>query len=224
MKRYLVPLIFGLGGFAILLSLGVWQLKRLEWKQAILAEIDSRITAAPVPVPFEPDRKADRYMPVTADGDFTGQSLRVLVSVKDRGAGYRLISGFDLKDGRRIMVDEGFIGLEENARPGAAPDVTVSGNLHWPDEVDRWTPAPDLSQDLFYARDVDVLATALDSDPILIVARTVSGTDARATPMPVTSQGVPNNHLGYAVQWFGLALVWLGMTVFLLWRIRRRDV
>lgn len=224
MKRYLVPLIFGLGGFAVLMSLGVWQLRRLEWKEAILADIDARIAAAPVAVPAAPDPVADRYLPVTARGAFTGNSIRVLVSVKDRGAGYRIVSSFDLDDGRRIMVDEGYVGLEEDIHPAAASGVTVTGNLHWPDEVDRWTPEPDMSEGLFYARDVTTMAQALGSEPILVVARTVSGTDARATPMPVTSTGVPNNHLGYAVQWFGLAAVWLGMTAFLLWRIRKRMV
>ena len=42
-------------------------------------------------------------------------------------------------------------------------------------------------------------------------------------PLPVTTEGIPNNHLGYAVQWFGLALVWAGMTLFLLWRTARRT-
>lgn len=224
MRRYLIPLIFGLGGFAALASLGVWQLQRLEWKEAILTDIDARIAAAPVEVPATPDPVADRYLPVTATGDLLGTPIRILVSTKDRGAGYRLITRFGLDGGRRIMVDEGFVGLEENASPETVEGVTVTGNLHWPDEVDSWTPEPDVSEGLFYARDVDALAQALGTEPVLIVARTVTGTDARATPMPVITAGVPNNHLGYAVQWFGLAAVWLGMTVFLLWRIRKRTI
>lgn len=224
MKRFLVPLIFGLGGFAVLASLGVWQLRRLAWKEAILADIDARIAAAPAAVPAAPDRDADRYLPVTAEGDLLGAPVRVLVSTKEQGAGFRLITRFRLEDGRTILVDEGIVGLEENAAPDPAANVTVSGNLHWPDETDRWTPAPDLSQGLFYARDVDLLARSLETEPVLVVARTVSGADARATPLPVSSAGVPNNHLGYAVQWFGLAAVWLGMTAFLLWRTGKRTV
>ncbi|WP_413720075.1 SURF1 family protein [Silicimonas sp. MF1-12-2] len=224
MRRYLIPLIFGLGGFAVLVSLGIWQLQRLAWKEAILADIDARITASPVAVPAAPDATEDRYLPVTAKGDLLGTPLRVLVSTKERGAGYRLVTRFVLEDGRQVMVDEGFVELEENAAPGDAEGVTVAGNLHWPEEVDSWTPEPDLSGGLFYARDVATMAGALGTEPVLIVARTVTGTDPRATPMPVTSTGVPNNHLGYAVQWFGLAAVWLGMTAFLLWRIRKRTV
>jgi surfeit locus 1 family protein len=223
MRRYLVPLIFGIGGFAVLFSLGLWQLQRLAWKEAVLAEIGARITAAPVPIPAAPDPEADRYLPVVATGDFTGAPLRVLVSTKERGAGFRLITPFRLDDGRSVMVDEGYIGLEENANPAPAEGAKVTGNLHWPEEVDRWTPEPDTAERLFYARDVAQLAAALGTDPLLIVARSVTGTDARATPLPVSAVGIPNNHLGYAVQWFGLAIVWLGMTAFLLWRIRQRT-
>jgi surfeit locus 1 family protein len=223
MRRYLVPLIFGIGGFAILISLGIWQLQRLAWKENVLSEIDARIGAAPVQVPAAPDPVADRYLPVAAEGDFTGSAVQVLVSTRERGAGHRMISALRLTDGRIVMVDEGFVGLDEVADTEPATDVTVMGNLHWPDEVDRWTPAPDYSEGLFYARDVGQLALALGAEPVLIVARTVSGTDARATPLPVTSEGIPNNHLAYAVQWFGLAIVWLGMTLFLLWRIRQRT-
>lgn len=224
MRRYLIPLILGFGGFAVLAALGVWQLQRLAWKEAILADIEARIAAKPVAVPAAPDPIADRYLPVSATGDLLGVPIRVLVSTKERGAGYRLVTRFELDGGRRIMVDEGFVGLDENAIPEAAESVTVTGNLHWPDEVDNWTPDPDLSQGLFYARDVDALSKALGTEPVLLVARTVTGTDPRATPLPVTSAGVPNNHLGYAIQWFGLAAVWLGMTAFLLWRIRKRTI
>ena len=224
MRRYLIPLIFGFGGFAVLVSLGLWQLQRLEWKQGVLGEIEARIGDDPIPVPKVTDPETDRYLPVRVNGSFTGDSVRVLVSVKGRGAGYRIVSAYLLDDERLIMVDEGFVDLEEPAQPGAADNVSVVGNLHWPVEVDRWTPEPDLSKGLFYARDVEVLASVLGTEPLLIVARTVSGTDARATPLPVTTEGIPNDHLGYAIQWFGLATVWLGMTLFLLWRIRNRTV
>ena len=99
--------------------------------------------------------------------------------------------------------------------------ITVTGNLHWPDEVDGFTPDPDTLRNQWFARDVDAMANHLDTEPTLVILREMSVSDAPVTPLPVTSDGIPNNHLGYAIQWFGLALVWLGMTAFLAWRIRR---
>ncbi|MEX3014599.1 SURF1 family protein [Gymnodinialimonas hymeniacidonis] len=214
--------LFGLIGAAILVSLGVWQLQRLAWKEGVLAEIDARISAAPVAVPATPDPVADRYLPVTAEGVFAGDPLRVLVSVQGSGPGYRLISPFEA-DGRRVLLDRGFlaegVALPE---PHEGP-ITVTGNLHWPDEVDGFTPEPDIARNQWFARNVDAMAAHLGTEPVFIVLREMSVSDAPVTPLPVTSEGIPNNHLGYAVQWFGLALVWLGMTAFLAWRITRRT-
>jgi surfeit locus 1 family protein len=219
----ILPLLIGLLGTAVLASLGVWQLQRLEWKEAVLAEIGARIESAPVAVPAAPDPESDRYLPVRAEGAFTGETLHVLVSTRTEGPGHRLISALRLTDGRLIMVDEGFVRQGGDLSPGPADGVTVTGNLHWPDEVDRWTPEPDLAGSLFFARDVPAMAEALGARPVLIIARTIEGTEPRAQPIPVGTEGIPNNHLGYAVQWFGLAVVWAGMTVFLLWRIRHRT-
>jgi surfeit locus 1 family protein len=222
-RRMIFPLLFGIAGTAVLIWLGLWQLQRLEWKEGVIAEIEGRIGAAPVAVPAAPEADRDRYLPVTAGGDLTGEALHVLVSTRDQGAGHRIISAFVLEDGRRVMVDEGYVRRGGELHPGPAAGVTVTGNLHWPDEVDRWTPEPDLSEGLFFARDVPAMAAALGTEPVLIVARTVEGAAPRAQAMPVTSEGIPNDHLGYAIQWFGLAAVWAGMTGWLLWRIRQRQ-
>ena len=101
--------------------------------------------------------------------------------------------------------------------------MVVTGNVHWPDEVDGFTPAPDLASEIWFARDVPAMAAHLETEPVLVIARTITGADARATPLPVTTEGIPNSHLGYAVQWFGLALVWAGMTAFFVWRMQRRQ-
>jgi len=220
-RRILAPLIFGIAGAAVLTALGVWQLQRLAWKEGVLAEIEARIAAEPVDLPASLDPDADRYLPVRAEGQFAGDTLRVLVSMRGAGAGYRLITPFET-GGRVILIDRGFLPVAADTASPPAGLVTVSGNLHWPDEVDGFTPEADIAENIWFARDVPAMAAHLGTDPILIIARSVSGDDAML-PLPVTTEGIPNNHLGYAIQWFGLALVWLGMTGFLVWRITRRT-
>lgn len=221
--RVISVVIFGLAGMAVLVSLGVWQLQRLAWKEGVLADISARIEAAPVGLPVTPDPVEDRYLPVEVEGRFIGDTARVLVSLQGSGPGYRLISVLDTGE-RRVLVDRGF--LAETVPQPEPPNgsVTVTGNLHWPDEVDGFTPAPDVARNIWYARDVDALAATLDAEPVFVVLRALSTSDAPLTPLPVTAEGIPNNHLGYAIQWFGLAFVWLGMTGFLLWRITRRKL
>ena len=222
--RLLFPLIVGLGGFCLLASLGAWQLQRLAWKEGVLAEIEAKIAADPVPLPAAPVAERDKYLPVIVEGDFEGEDVAVLVSLPQVGPAYRLIASFETADGRRIMVDRGAVPVANRSRAMSATSVTVLGNLHWPDEVDRWTPQPDREAGVWYGRDLATMAEELRTEPVLVVAREASSNDPPATPLPVTTEGIPNSHLGYAVQWFGLAAVWAVMTLFLLWRIRTRAV
>ena len=222
-RALLLPLIFGIVGTGILVALGAWQLQRLEWKRAVLSEIETRISAEPGPLPARPDPEGHRFRPVAVTGRIGTEVLYVLTSTRGGGPGYRIVSPFVTEGGRRVLVDRGFVPQDrkEAARP-VADAVTVLGNLHWPEETDSFTPEPDLAENIWYARDVAAMSRALDTEPVMIVARQIPG-DAPA-PLPIGTERIPNNHLEYALTWFALALVWAGMTVFLLWRIRPRIV
>lgn len=222
-KRMIWPLIFGLGGVVILLWLGVWQVQRLEWKNAVLAEIEARISAAPVAIPDTPDPEADRYLPVTATGVIEDAYIRVLVSQRQIGAGYRVISAFDTGD-RRVLLDRGFIRTDDPIPQAPTGLVTITGNLHWPDERTSSTPAADLDANIWFARDVADLANALDTEPLLMIAAETTAPEGALTPLPADTEGIPNDHLSYAITWFSLAALWLGMTLYLLWRIRQRTI
>ena len=93
MKRILFA-VFSIAGTAVLGWLGNWQLDRLAWKQTVLEQIDQRIAAPAVPVPLTPVPSEDTYLPVFAEGRFGQEYIRVLVSQKRIGAGYRVISAF----------------------------------------------------------------------------------------------------------------------------------
>ena len=212
--RWMFLLTFGLIGAAILIGLGTWQLQRLDWKQGVLADIDSRISSAPVPVPATPDPEADKYLPVQATGTVLAGEAHVLVSIKDVGPGYRIIAPFELSDGRTILLDRGFVRDSAKDTARTTGPLSVTGNLHWPNEVDSYTPAPDLDGNTWFARDVPALAQALGTDPVLLIARTTSEPAPTVTPLPVDSAGIPNDHLQYAITWFSLAAIWLVMTFF----------
>ncbi|MEB8387501.1 SURF1 family protein [Rhodobacteraceae bacterium KMM 6894] len=221
MKRVWVPLMFGLVGTCILIGLGVWQIQRLAEKEAYLARIDARIAEAPVALSEVPDAARDQYLPVEVEGRFEPATVHVLVGVKDLGAGYRLIQPFET-DGRRILVDRGFIALEAKDAPRSADAVMLKGNLHWPDEISSSTPKPDLTREIWFARDVPAMAKALGTEPVMVIVRSQTPeTDAGITPLPVDSSTIPNDHLQYVVTWFSLAAIWVIMTGYFLWRSKR---
>lgn len=217
-RGFLATLIFGLFGLGILLSLGVWQIDRLGEKETELARINAYISEAPVALADDTSPKSDEYRPVVVAGEMLAGELHVLVSTRDYGAGFRIIAPFVTDAGRRIMIDRGYVRVGSKDETRSVGSMEVTGNLHWPDERDKYIPEDDVDANYWYARDVNKMAAALGTDPVLIVART--GTDPHILPLPVSTEAIPNNHLSYAIQWFLFAAVWFGMTSALLWRIR----
>lgn len=222
MARLILPLTFGIAGVAVLLSLGFWQLSRLQEKEAVIAEIVTRIGAPPVGLPEVAEVERDRYLPVVVEGRYTGEVAHVLASQRELGTGSRVIAVLEAEGGRRVLVDRGF--LPDRAREGAdfaSGRVTLTGNLHWPRDTTDSTPPPDLGRGLWFSRAPEPLAAHLGTEPLLIVARHDGVGVAGLVTVPVTTIDIRNDHLEYAITWFLLALVWAGMTGFLLWRIRR---
>lgn len=219
MKRFGI-IAMGLAGVAVLLALGAWQMQRLAWKESILAEIEQTLAGPAYPLPDPAMHGKLNYQVAELNGEFVGPTLRVLVSQKLSGAGYRMISVFETDDGRRIPVDRGYVSVR-----AALPDLpqgagTVRGVLRHPDEVDGFTPDPDIEQALWFARDVGSMSTYLGAENTLLILRDTTISDPGMTPLPVTTADIPNNHLQYAVTWFALALVWLAMTAYFLYRTR----
>lgn len=223
LRRVFFAIILGIAGTIVLASLGFWQLQRLEWKETLLAERAGRLTAAPVALPARPTEEADQYLSVAVEGAFLPGDLPVLASTRDVGAMFRIIAPFETTTGRRLLVDRGYVLDELKDAPRPAGQARLIGNLHWPDEIDSATPAPDLKANIWFGRDVAAMAQALSTEPVLLVVRETSEIGTGITPLPVDTASIPNNHFSYAVQWFGFAIVWAAMSLLLIWRQARKH-
>ena len=208
----ILPLALSLGGLAVLMALGFWQLGRAAWKDDVIATMEARLAEAPGALPEAPDPEADRYRAVRMTGRI-GEGVPVFSTWRGAGPGYRIVAPFETDDGRRVLLDRGFVPAPADV-PVPAGRVAVEGNLNWPAEREA-DPS-----DGWEARDVPALAEALGTEALLVVAR-ASSDPAGVRPVPLDAAGIPDNHLGYAVQWFGLAAVWAGMAA--LW-FRRRGL
>ena len=214
-------LIVGVIGTGILIWLGVWQVQRLAWKQDVLARIEARISATPLPLASAVEPEFLRYAPVEVTGTFGEDHVRMLASRKSVGPVHRIIRPFETQTDGTILVDTGW--QRDGTAVKAAPQgtLTLIGNLDAPNEADGFTPAPDLDANLWFARDVPALADVLGTRPILVVLRDAPESDLGVTPWPVDTAGIPNDHLQYAITWFSLALIWAAMTGYFLLRTRR---
>lgn len=223
MRKLLFPLALGISGLAVLISLGIWQVQRLDWKEAILADINDRMQGAPTQLPAAPDETRDEYRAVTFSGRVVAGELHVLVSGTKAGTGYRVISAFETGQGRRILLDQGLLPLDAKDAAPTLPQTDIVGNLIWPDDVNSSTPTPDLGKNIWFGRDVDAMAQALNTEAVMVVVSNMTNPDPRTTLLPVDTSGIKNDHLEYAVTWFGLAAVWAAMTGFLIFRTSRHK-
>lgn len=218
MRRLVFPVLMMIIGCAVLVALGLWQVQRLAQKQEVLAAIEARIHDAPGALPAQPREDQDEYSAVAVRGMLTGDALYVLHARAGQSPAYRMIAPLNLGP-RRVLVDLGLVEAAQRSAPAPSGPLSVTGNLHWPDEVSRWTPSPDGDQ--WFARDVPAMAQALNTDPVLVVARAHSRPDLSTAPIAVDSSHIPNDHLSYAITWFGLAFVWALMSLLLIRRTLR---
>ncbi|RED18129.1 SURF1 family protein [Pontivivens insulae] len=210
LKRNLGPLLFGLIGCAILISLSIWQFQRMQWKEGLIAAAYEGLAAAPVPLPENPTEAKDEYTPVLLDGEILAGEVHVLTSRPGQGPGFTIIAPFQTADGRRILLDRGFVREAEKDATRPLGPIAGPAVLLWPDESDSYTPAPDLARNFWFARDVTPMAEELATLPILAVI-TEAQLDGAPRPLPVTVN-FRNRHLEYTVTWAGLAVAWAFMT------------
>jgi surfeit locus 1 family protein len=223
-------------GVVFLTGLGVWQLKRLAWKEALIAAVEARAHSAPTALPppsawpgLEP---ADyEYRRVTTSGayDYDHQELvfRALEQPRGRygGVGYFVMTPLRLASGERVIVNRGFVpeAMKAEAAKGPRGDFAVVGLMRASEARNLFTPADVPAQGVFYTTDVEALARAMSLGPHAPFV-----VDAEAGPDPLPEGGetrlsFPNNHLSYAFTWFGLAIALVGVFSVYAWGRLREE-
>jgi len=206
--------------FCILCGLGLWQLERLQWKLALIARVNSHIAAAPVPLDQILVMRGDeaQYRRVSVSGRFD-HAREAYVFTTDQGAAvYHVLTPLRTDDGKVLMLDRGEVPkekLDPATRAAGNPEgeVHVTGVWRVPDPPGAFTPSPDTGHRIWFARDLKAIAAA---DHLNLAAPVVIEADAARNPggWPKGGQTVVsfrNQHLSYAVTWFGLALCLLGV-------------
>lgn len=216
--------------FVILIGLGVWQVQRLHWKVALLAKIAALEAAQPRPVNDALDGRiasADLdFIRVAATcPDIETTAYLKLYAVRDV-AGFRLITPCTLTGSRytTILVDRGFVAQEQvqqlKSGQGERLDQPIVGVLRKGDARNFLTPQNLPAQGLWYWRDIPAMAKALgvmNPAPTFLMLERPAPKGFGPTPAPIPAE-IPNNHLQYALTWFGLAASLLGVYLASLWR------
>lgn len=226
------------GAIAVLVSLGNWQMDRLAWKERLIATVEARVDADPVVAPGpdawgEVTAESHVYRPVRAKGAYDhDREVHVWFALKNPqggplfGPGYLILTKFTTADGWDVIVNRGFV--PEAAKAHALRQRTlvdgeqeIVGLMRF-DEPKNWnSPAADKQKNVWIVREVAEMAEFLGLDPARTAPYWIDLTkDQGISGLPQggeTRIAFTNNHLQYALTWYGLAavislgfLIWLG--------------
>ncbi|MBX9467480.1 MAG: SURF1 family protein [Rhizobium sp.] len=220
----------------ILISLGTWQVNRLHWKEALLADIQQRSTAAPVDI-RELERlltsgEAVDYRHAMATGRYLNDKERHFLATFQGQSGFYLYTPLQLPDGRYLLVNRGFVPYDRKdpaSRPESLTEgeqtVTGLARAELTEKPSSLVPDNDETANIFYWKDRARMAASVDLPADRVLPFFL---DADATPVAgglpkggVTQIDLPNNHLQYVITWYGLAFALVA--VVLAGLIRRKS-
>lgn len=208
-RRLLFPGLMTLAMLLVLIGLGTWQIHRLHWKERILAQIARAESAPPVPLTGHPGPFEKVAVTGTLRSDL---DAHYGVDVRDTRAGTQmgtfLIQPLERPGQPPLLVDRGWVP-QHNTVPLRQPhgETTIIGYLHPPETPGLFSPGDDPVARAFYTMDPAKIGASLGLKqvaPYILVALgpalpQVYPTPAQHLPRP------PNNHLNYAMTWYGLA-------------------
>jgi surfeit locus 1 family protein len=238
-RSWLGLLLPALLAFIVLIGLGTWQVERKAWKEALIAALTERLAvppqALPAPATWQSlDSASDEYRHVkfTALFDHAAEALVYGAASAFRpdvsGPGYWVFTPARLTDGSLVMVNRGFVP-EDRKEPTSrsagqvSGPVEIIGALRWPDTRHWFTPNDEAAHNLWFTRDPQAIAAAKG---LGAVAPFFVEMEAPVPPGGLPSPGkivvnLPDNHLQYAITWYGLAAALVG--VFAVWAFGSRS-
>lgn len=226
--------------FAILIGLGTWQLQRKTWKEGLIAALTTQLAAPPIALPamsnwprLDENRLQYHRVTFTAQFDNNKEALVYAIpsafrpDVQEKGPGYWVFAPARLTDGSVVIVNRGFVpeGRQDpksRLQGEFTGPVTIVGALRWPDARHWFTPTDDPAHNLWFSRDPGAIAAAKGLGPVApFYVEQETPVPPGGLPQPgklVVS--LPDNHLQYALTWYGLALVLAG--TFISWALSSR--
>jgi surfeit locus 1 family protein len=219
--------ILGLVALALflgLLRLGTWQVERLAWKRDLISKVDARAHAAPVPAPraaewpaLTPDNA--EYRRVSASGSYLYDKQTLVQAATELGSGYWVMTPLRLDSGDIVLVNRGFVlpewrKTQAALTPPAPATASVTGLLRMGESGKGFLRNNDPAANLWYGRDLPAIAAARGLDPVAPYFIDADSDGAARDPKTAPVGGLtvlsfPNNHLVYAITWYGLALMLL---------------
>jgi surfeit locus 1 family protein len=234
LRKLIVPAIATVIVCTILVGLGIWQVERLAWKEGLIAQVAARATAAPVAAPGPMvwpglDIEQLEYQPVTVNGKFENDKevhvIYTLTSPKGPigGVGYEVMTPLVTDEGWMVYVNRGFVPAanrdpKTRAESQIEGETTVTGLVRRSADRSWFMPGDDSAKNEWFSRDPSQWAAAYGLPAASVAPYIIDADYDPSLPGGIPQGGetivdFPNNHLGYAITWFGLAACCAGVFI-----------
>lgn len=199
--------------FVLLNGLGIWQLERLSWKEALIADMARTEAAAPLPVGMllaqvKPDWRS-ALLPVC---EIKADNLIYMHSEVEGVPGYRVLTACPQAD-QSMLVDLGF--AKEKLKLTTPVAVTPVGRLRPFEKSGPFTLVNRVAEDDWYWRSASEMGPRLNAslrpDYFLVLDLKASHADIAGLSQGPLTAPLPNRHFEYALTWFGLGWALLGV-------------
>ncbi len=187
----------------IVLSLGTWQVFRLNSKSQLISDLENNLKRNSVDFNVDIDKEYTKVLLKKKNL----KSKIFLYHLNKGEIGFKVIVPYEVNSSLLVLVDKGWIRKDKinSIKNSLLNDDIIEGYTKKIREKKLFTPKNNVKEDFLYSVEIDNLKKSLNKNiyPLLIIQTSKTKKDIIPNDYHV---GLSNNHLQYAITWYGLAL------------------
>ena len=187
----------------IVLSLGTWQVFRLNSKSQLISDLENNLKRNSVDFNVDIDKEYTKVILKKKNL----KSKIFLYHLNKGEIGFKVIVPYEVNSSLLVLVDKGWIRKDKinSIKNSLLNDDIIEGYTKKIREKKLFTPKNNIKEDFLYSVEIDNLKKSLNKNiyPLLIIQTSKTKKDIIPNDYRVS---LSNNHLQYAITWYGLAL------------------
>jgi surfeit locus 1 family protein len=185
------------------LSLGTWQVYRLYLKNNLISDLEKNLKTSSINFNVDIDKEYTKILFKKKD-----LNTKIFLYHLNKGEiGFKVIVPYEINSSLLVLVDKGWIRKDKInlIKNTLFNDDIIEGYTRKIREKNLFTPNNNIKEDFLYSVEIDNLKKSLNKNiyPLLIIQTSKTNKDIIPNDYEVR---LPNNHLQYAITWYGLAL------------------
>ena len=183
--------------------MGTWQVYRLYLKNNLISDLEKNLKTSSINFNVDIDKEYTKVLFKKKD-----INTKIFLYHLNKGEiGFKVIVPYEINSSLLVLVDKGWIRKDKInlIKNTLFNDDIIEGYTKKIREKNLFTPNNNIKEDFLYSVEIDNLKKSLNKNiyPLLIIQTSKTNKDIIPNDYEVR---LPNNHLQYAITWYGLAI------------------